>query len=200
MGSPAWAADPRFADRGARERNWAALYPLLAEWTRTRNKPQLFEAGQALRVACYPLGSAADLLGSPQFAARNFFTTLSHPELGEVVVPGRPYHLARAAESVVTPPRSAPPPAQPAALRPLEGVRVVDFSWVMTGPICTKYLAALGAEVIKIESAARPDLSPRDLSWQELNPGKRSATFNLKDERGCELARLRARASARGPI
>ena len=191
MGGPAWAADPRFADRGARERNWAALYPLLAEWTRTRTKAHLFEAGQALRVACYPLGSAADLLDSPQLAARNFFTTLSYPEVGEIVVPGRPYHLAGPAESVVTPPRSAPPAARASAdaLRPLAGVRVVDFSWVLTGPICTKYLAALGAEVIKIESAARPDLSPRDLSWQELNPGKRSATFNLKDERARELAR-----------
>ena len=34
-----------------------------------------------------------------------------------------------------------------AVLQPLRGVRVVDFSWVLTGPICTKYLAALGAEI-----------------------------------------------------
>src|SRR5579859_2356231 len=127
MGCPEWATDPRFADRGARERNWAALYPLLAQWTRTRKKAELFEAGQALRVACYPLGSAADLLGSPQFAARDFFTTLSHPDLGAVVVPGRPYHLAGPPESVVTPPPAGPTAAQPTTLRPLEGIRVVDF-------------------------------------------------------------------------
>ncbi|HLZ27146.1 MAG TPA: CoA transferase [Chloroflexota bacterium] len=188
MGGPAWAADPRFADRGARERNWAALYPLLAEWTRTRGKQELFEAAQARRVACYPLGTAADLVGSPQLAARDFFETRSHPRLGELVVPGRPYKLAEPAVSEATPP-ARPVSVATDALRPLEGVRVVDFSWVMTGPICTRYLAALGADVIKIESAARPDLSPRDLSWQELNPGKRSATLNLKDARGRELAR-----------
>jgi len=188
MECPAWAADPRFADRGARERNWPALYALLAEWTRSRRKAEVFEAAQARRVACYPLGTAADLLGSPQLAARNFFVTLRDKQLGEVAVPGRPYHLsgpAAAAEDAPTRPLTG----AGTALRPLAGVRVVDFSWVMTGPICTKYLAALGAEVIKIESAARPDLSPRDLSWQELNPGKRSATLNLKHERGRQLAR-----------
>jgi benzylsuccinate CoA-transferase BbsF subunit len=59
----------------------------------------------------------------------------------------------------------------------------------MAGPICTKYLAAMGAEVIKIESQARPDLSHRDVSWEELNPSKRSITLNLKEERARELVR-----------
>jgi benzylsuccinate CoA-transferase BbsF subunit len=79
--------------------------------------------------------------------------------------------------------------AMDAVQEPLRGVRVVDFSWVLTGPICTKYLAALGAEVIKIESRARPDLSQRDLAWEELNPSKRSITLNLQQPRARELAR-----------
>jgi benzylsuccinate CoA-transferase BbsF subunit len=58
---------------------------------------------------------------------------------------------------------------------------------VLTGPICTRYLASLGAEVIKVESATRADLSSRDLGWQELNPGKRSITLNLKDQRARDL-------------
>ncbi|MFD2031370.1 CoA transferase [Ancylobacter dichloromethanicus] len=33
----------------------------------------------------------------------------------------------------------------------LEGIRVVDFSWVMAGPMTTKMLGAMGAEIIKIE-------------------------------------------------
>lgn len=37
------------------------------------------------------------------------------------------------------------------------GLKVVDFSWLFTGPVVTKYLGDHGAEVIKIESAARHD-------------------------------------------
>jgi benzylsuccinate CoA-transferase BbsF subunit len=59
----------------------------------------------------------------------------------------------------------------------------------MAGPICTKYLAALGADVIKIESQTRPDLSHRDASWEELNPGKRSITLNLKHDRARDLVK-----------
>ncbi len=99
-------------------------------------------------MACLPLGTAMDLLDSPQLASREFFVILDDRE---TAVPGRPYHLhlADRCEEV------APPPFTPAehTLRPLEGVRVVGFSWVLTGPICTRYLASLGAEVIKMTRA-----------------------------------------------
>ena len=40
---------------------------------------------------------------------------------------------------------------------PLEGVKVADFSWVIAGPMLTKYLAIYGADVVKIEAHVRPD-------------------------------------------
>ncbi|MFC1983245.1 CoA transferase, partial [Chloroflexota bacterium] len=40
----------------------------------------------------------------------------------------------------------------------LEGVKVVAFTWLTTGPTLTKYLADHGATVIKIESNTRPEL------------------------------------------
>jgi crotonobetainyl-CoA:carnitine CoA-transferase CaiB-like acyl-CoA transferase len=212
MGGPAWAAEQRFADRVSRERNWAALYPLLAEWSRSHTKNEVFEAAQARRVACYPLGTALELLASPQLAARGFFVDAN---LGEVKMPGRPYHLAAPEAVPSSAPTRAPHLGEHTAeilseleanshrrstpgrervvagrtVRPLEGVRVVDFSWVLTGPICTRILAALGAEVIKVESAARPDLSFRDLTWEALNPSKQSITLNLKESRARDLAR-----------
>jgi crotonobetainyl-CoA:carnitine CoA-transferase CaiB-like acyl-CoA transferase len=256
MGEPAWAGDPRFTDRKARQQNWSALYPLLAAWSREQAKRDVFEAAQARRVACYPLGTATDLLESRQLADRGFFVEQKHPRLGTLVFPGVPYKLddaspetpgraprlgehnqevyadllgydtphiaaltarrastsgaigrggARVADGASVPAVMSPSVraervnghADTTGLdvgsgdptRPLEGIRIVDFSWVMAGPICTKYLAALGAEVIKIESRARPDLSHRDVSWEELNPSKRSVTLNLKDERARDLVR-----------
>jgi len=38
-----------------------------------------------------------------------------------------------------------------------EGLRVLDFTWFAVGPVTTKYLADYGADVVRIESAARPD-------------------------------------------
>ena len=61
--------------------------------------------------------------------------------------------------------------------------------WSGAGADLRLILAALGAEVIKIESRARPDLSQRDTAWEELNPSKKSITLNLKDEPARDLAR-----------
>jgi benzylsuccinate CoA-transferase BbsF subunit len=85
---------------------------------------------------------------------------------------------------------------------PLEGVRVVDFTWAWAGPTCTLQLAHLGADVIRVESATRPD-TMRSLPpyWQEqrspnrsgyfnqYNQGKRSLTLNLKHAAALELAK-----------
>lgn len=76
---------------------------------------------------------------------------------------------------------------------PLAGVRIVDFSWVGAGPITTKLLAAFGAEVIRIESSTRPDitrLAPpykdgvagvnRSGYYNNRNPGKRSIVLDMR--------------------
>lgn len=92
---------------------------------------------------------------------------------------------------------------------PLEGVRVLDLTWVIAGPVCTRILADLGAEVVKLESASTMD--PIRMSGQWLhglntapdggatfthyNRNKRSATLNLKDPRGRDLLLRLARQS-----
>ena len=84
-------------------------------------------------------------------------------------------------------------------MRPLEGIRVVDLTNVLSGPFCCHQLAHMGAEVIKVEVPGRGDLarqlgadpalnaSNMGVSFLAQNAGKKSVTLNLKHERGREL-------------
>ncbi|HZQ62012.1 MAG TPA: CoA transferase [Casimicrobiaceae bacterium] len=72
---------------------------------------------------------------------------------------------------------------------PLDGVRIVDFSWVMAGPMATKMLGAMGAEVIKIESSRRPEFSQRDGMFSVINRNKKSCTLNITTPEGQQLVR-----------
>jgi len=77
----------------------------------------------------------------------------------------------------------------------LDGLRVLDFTWVVGGPLCTKYLAMLGAEVVKVESATRPEHRKRDGQFELLNAGKLSCEVDLKSPDGADLARRLAAGS-----
>ncbi|HYL57450.1 MAG TPA: CoA transferase [Candidatus Acidoferrales bacterium] len=78
---------------------------------------------------------------------------------------------------------------------PLDGIRVIDLGQVYAAPYCTLQLAAMGADVIKIEPPIvgdvlrRPDIAPggANYSFLMLNANKRSVTINLKDPRGREI-------------
>jgi benzylsuccinate CoA-transferase BbsF subunit len=72
---------------------------------------------------------------------------------------------------------------------PLEGVRIVDFSWIIAGPTATRHLAMMGAEVIKVGSARRPDPSAAGPPFQAYNQSKRYVALNLSKPEGTELAR-----------
>ncbi len=96
-------------------------------------------------------------------------------------------------------------------MRPLEGIRVVDFGWVAVGPVLSSLLAEFGAEVIKVESARRLDYSrliPTPLSedekvsealesradeidrvplFHQYNRGKLGITVDLRHSRAPEL-------------
>ena len=79
---------------------------------------------------------------------------------------------------------------------PLAGVRVADFSVHAAGPFAGLMLAELGAQVIKIESSARLDITRRPhtmygkppSSFEQINANKMSACLNLKEPKAVELA------------
>src|SRR5262245_38245552 len=73
---------------------------------------------------------------------------------------------------------------------PLSGIRVIDFTQVMMGPVCTQMLGDYGADVIKIERAGAGDLSRSTFPPQDgidnpvfcsLNCNKRSVALDLRD-------------------
>jgi CoA:oxalate CoA-transferase len=77
---------------------------------------------------------------------------------------------------------------------PLEGIRVIDFGQIYAVPYCTLQLAAMGAEIIKIEPPKtgemlrRPDLpSGVNYSFLMLNANKKSVTLNLKHPSAREI-------------
>jgi alpha-methylacyl-CoA racemase len=73
-------------------------------------------------------------------------------------------------------------------MQPLEGIRVLDFSTLLPGPLATLILAEAGAEVIKIERPGRGDemrsytpmLGTDSVNFALLNRGKRSIALDLK--------------------
>ena len=87
--------------------------------------------------------------------------------------------------------------------RALENIRVVDFSWVRAGPWATRWLGALGAEIIKIEwpesergrvpSTTTPQNLEANLNtsghFNDTNVNKKSLSLNVRSAKGLEIAK-----------
>jgi CoA:oxalate CoA-transferase len=78
---------------------------------------------------------------------------------------------------------------------PLEGIRVLDFTSMVSGPYCTRLLADMGATVTKIESRtgdllryAAPQSESGSRYFQIFNAGKQSLTLDLKSSEGLAIA------------
>lgn len=75
------------------------------------------------------------------------------------------------------------------ARAPLAGVRIIDFSTLLPGPLCSLLLTRAGADVIKVERPARgdemrsytPKLGTDSVNFALLNQGKRSVALDLKE-------------------
>ena len=91
-----------------------------------------------------------------------------------------------------------------AALPPLHGVRIADFTLHAAGPFCVHILSLLGAECIKIETAGRLDIfrKPHPVygrmdaaTFDQVASNKLSVQLDLKHPRGKELAKRLVAAS-----
>jgi crotonobetainyl-CoA:carnitine CoA-transferase CaiB-like acyl-CoA transferase len=187
MGSPDWGGEPRFATKPDRVANWDALHALMSAWSRRHDKQWIADAAQAAHVPSFPLREPEEQLESPQLGHRNFYRPL---DIGGRVVkaPGPPFGLR-----ITNTGRNLA--AHGDGPMPLSGVRVLDFSWVIAGPTATRYLGAMGAEILKIEAPDRGDPGRASELHSVLGQAKRSIVLDLKKPEGVAVARALATKS-----
>lgn len=127
---------------------------------------------------------AAAAAGMCVAALRGFAEWDAHPQ-GQAVATLPPLRVERIGEA-------PPTPLPPAGARPLEGVRVLDLTRVIAGPVCGRTLAAHGAEVLHIGAAHLPSI-PALVA--DTGRGKRTAVLDLRTEAGrATLRTLAAKA------
>ncbi len=177
------------------------VYREVEAWAQEVDSEEVATRAQELRVACTPMLDAAGLDRNPQLAARGWWEPDSDAELGELRFPGPAYQLSRAPARRGGPAarlgehsaalreefvgRAAPPApsAMPTDTGPLEGLTVVELTSNWAGPIAGRHLGDLGANVIKVEWAARPAtralFMPGPTQDPQRYPYDRAMYFNL---------------------
>ena len=183
-----------------------------------------FVAGAlAADIICLPVLDFPDLEQEEQFRVNDQFLTMEHEELGKQLgfvrspadamadgvelkrAPLLGEHQSILDDLVATEDKDIANPDSTVSLadpsKALAGLRVVDFSWVLAGPIGTRILASFGAEVIRVESTKKPDsmrsqIGPdgkpdADLGgvFNTVNAGKKSLTVDLTKPGGLALVK-----------
>ena len=199
----------------------------VADFIARLTKRDAIELALEHRLMLAPIMSVADLADNPHASARAFFQ-----QVGGLSLPGP---LAQGFDAGFVTPCPAPTPGEggaeaeaewlasratpspflpegskttPLPARPLSGLRVLDLSWVVAGPMIGRCLADFGAQIIRVESSKRPEVARltgpfpggvRDLDrsglYENCNAGKRGITLDLATPEGREIvAQLASRA------
>jgi len=212
IGRPDLAEDASLRKADARSARRDELSAAISAAIGDRPVAEVIELTVAMRVPVTPVGNGATVTGFDQFVARGVYTrgpdglTRPGPPFRVHGVPWRAPAPAprcgehdRLAVADLWPTSPAAPPPLPAAGRPLQGLRVVDLTAFWAGPFATTFLAAMGADVVKVESTSRPDgirflgAFAGDAYWERsmvfagANPGKRDITLDLDRAEGMDL-------------
>src|SRR6185437_453090 len=198
----------RIQTRQERAPEWNAL---VREWTTKHTTAEIVEKAALLRIPVAPVSDGEAVLQIEHAVPRGVFGrdptgSFTMPRRswtidGEPAPPPQPSPVIGQHDQ--EPPRSRAARPAPGAPRsaPLEGVKVVDLTAWWAGPSSTGLLAALGADVIHIESAKRMDgmrmaaamFVGREQWWEysgfflQANTNKLEVTLDLTDPRGRAL-------------
>lgn len=179
-------------------------------FAKTVDSGTLFHKAQELHVAFGEVQTVAQVAENPQYEFRKTFRPFDGHE--HVKTPGPFAVFSKTPSPMPSAPEPRPtdvddivrewgaiPEPRPStharrsgpysAGKPLDGIRVVDFTWVLAGPMCCRLLGDLGADILKFQTAERATLvnSPDFPYYYVWNRSKRSASLNMKHEKALEI-------------
>jgi crotonobetainyl-CoA:carnitine CoA-transferase CaiB-like acyl-CoA transferase len=204
-------ADEELARANGRFKRRHEFSSAVHAYTGTRSSAEVLSEAAELRIPAGPVLDGGTVPTFEQFAARDVFAPSPSGRFRQPRVPyriggvePRPFapapDAAAATDDVEWERRPVSPPSEDWQL-PLAGIRVLDCTAWWAGPSASHVLALLGADVIKVESARRPDLMrltstkrPTEDRWWEWGPiyhavnnGKRGVTLDLTRPEGSEM-------------
>jgi crotonobetainyl-CoA:carnitine CoA-transferase CaiB-like acyl-CoA transferase len=202
----------------------------VAAFLASKTKREVLQAAMERKLLCVPIYDTADAASSEQLAARDYWVELGDgdrrrrlpgrfakvsaeafefrrpaPLPGEHTAEVTAEWLAQPAANLTsrhpTKARRAAPDA-PGVPLPMAGLKVLDLTWVVAGPVIGRALADFGATVVRVESSTRvetarhmqpfyggvpgPENSALYVTW---NAGKLGVTADLSTERGRDVVR-----------
>jgi crotonobetainyl-CoA:carnitine CoA-transferase CaiB-like acyl-CoA transferase len=202
MGDPAWSKQAGFDDAriiAAHHADEADVH--LKAWVANQTWSQIRQCATQYGFPIARVMSANEARAQQQFRERGLISAQG----STLRVTGTPWavHYSHTAAS----PGQRELRLEPTPAAPLSGLKVLDLTWVWSGPMLTAALADLGAHVIKVEGKRRPDPSrlrgaavrggvpitgpELELSpyFNQMNRGKRSVGIDITSDRGAALVR-----------
>jgi crotonobetainyl-CoA:carnitine CoA-transferase CaiB-like acyl-CoA transferase len=209
LGEPDEFADPRYDTIAARFAASRELNAVIADLFAPQTMAALVAEGQERGVPIAAVLTPAETLTSEHFQAVGALTETQIAPGADITVPvgtfvvdgqhagyRHPAPAAGADEPSWATERSAPPPAEATKLpqRPFDGMRILDLGVIVAGGELGRLFADLGAEVIKVESAAYPDglrqTPPGQImsrSWALSHRNESSLGLDLRHPAGAEI-------------
>ena len=222
MGNPEWAEKEEYAELSGRREGMEEIESNVSAWVKGFKRHELYELLQSRGIPCFPVQSVDEIVESAHYRERGFFVSQNGRTRNSAMVqPGptirfsnTPWELKRPAPRLAQdepdslwPASNGAAPRKEAAAgdrsRPLEGIRIVDFGWILSVPYAGGWLGSLGAEVIRVESNTRLELGRSGLGggadgvagpnrsavWNCLNHSKRGVTLNIRNPEAQELVK-----------